>query len=206
MSSCSFHLRLFVSQCTDVSFWPFEKLVYPVIRLSESSSDPFWSQAKIPWAMTSICGESYQIFHLSVILSLKSRFCRKTLHFYPPQNPLGKKKSLRGSEEREERGRGNLNDGSLIFTRCWNAQWALFDWFKVPRVWCWRGQEGSNPGSDLSYSPRVAAIVHNALHIPTSDRDGWVSLNPLKRTSRQLRKRLVDVTSDVHAGDIYLVS
>lgn len=59
----------------------------------------------------------------------------------------------------------------MWMTACWfpqGAHWALLDSFKVSRVVCWRGQEGSNPGSDPSYSAHVTTTDHNALQMTTS--------------------------------------
>lgn len=89
--------------------------------------------------------------------------------FTPPKKFFWGTKSLWGSEDRRERSR--VDGGEMWMTACWfsqGAHWALLDSFKVPRVVCWRGQEGSNLGSDPSYSAHVTTTDHNAIHMTTS--------------------------------------
>lgn len=123
----------------------------------------------MPQVTTSTCVQLHRIFHLSVILSLKPKFCKKIhlldffcFSFLEKKVSAGKRGGMR---EVEEGGwAGNMSDGLLIFTRCRKGQRALLDSFKVPRVVCLRGQEGSNLGFDPSLFPSCHHHCIAALH------------------------------------------
>lgn len=81
----------------------------------------------MPQVTTSTCGQLYQIFHLSVILSLKPRF-RKAIQlwdfFEPPKFVFGEK-GLSGEARRDEGGRGGWMGGKY--------ERRLVDFYKMPK-------------------------------------------------------------------------
>lgn len=136
----------------------FQKLICPVIRLSQCSSESFLISGQNLTGVDVHMSDSYLSFHLSVILSLKLRLPRKILHFHPPAPKnilLGKNISLgMWGEKREVEGGWQ----EIWMTARWFSQDAekLSELYWIPSsVECWRGQGRSNLGSDPSDSPHV---------------------------------------------------